>query len=134
MNNGDYPLPNVECIGRWDIGSKKFVVDNDPVDVGRGRIAAEDWDPIPVGFCRRCKQPIKPYKAEYHEIYSDCVVAYSEKKGYCEACALDHANRKHPSRPEKHPVKITRDVYGRETVTYDDGSEIKEIPWANIEE
>ena len=94
------------------------------------KVVADDWYSIPKGYCRTCKQKIEHWKGEYFKVYfwvDEVHVRYAEDNGYCQACAMKHAEEK--VKPLKLPKETLRtcDDHGRTIHYYDDGSTITDL-------
>ena len=109
-----------------DVSHKgRIVIENEPFWLNDKHTKyANDYnlDTLKKGFCRNCSKKIKPYPRVYFE-YEYYVVPvfykYCADNGYCEECAIKHAETKHKS-VNIEVIERTHDT--REKVTYSDGS------------
>lgn len=92
-----------------------------------GQIVADDWTLIDWTQCRRCKKTLTPYSEVYYEYYpGEFKVKYGFVNRYCEECAKIKASQRHPAKIHQRIRQIVQDAKGRETYTYEDGSELIE--------
>lgn len=116
---------------KWN-NTKKYMECVDAVkDTSKVAVDGTIGEYVPFGFCRKCKQQIKPYKEIFYQKRFEYAHwwswMYCQENGYCRACAIAISKEK---LCENHPLYETSRVnsaspeYAYEKRTFSDGSEM----------
>lgn len=109
-----------------------------PYSSSNNEILCEDFTTVPLGHCRRCKEPMEKHESIYFKDDSDyegqiiCKWVYSYRTGYCPHCILEESQKIRKPKPKIPIHELIRDLYGdvtEERVTYPDG-EVVGLSWS----